>query len=90
MEILRQYQADVMLVLSGICGVISLFVYMTSSMSKRRKSILIQMEISAMFLLIADRRAYIFRGGYEQARLVDGAHQQFHGILPDAGGHLLL
>ena len=62
MDILRQYQADIMLVLSGICGIMSLFVYMTNTMSKKRKLILMQLEISAMFLLIADRRAYIFRG----------------------------
>ncbi len=62
MEILKQYQADIMLVLSGICGIIALFVYLTNTMSRRRKLILIQLEIYAMFLLIADRRAYIYRG----------------------------
>lgn len=62
MEMLRQYQADIMLILIGICGIISLLVYMTNTMSKKRKLILMQLEISAMFLLIADRRAYIFRG----------------------------
>lgn len=62
MEILRQYQADIMLILSGMCGIISVFVYMTDSMSKKRKGILMQLELCAMFLLISDRRAYIFRG----------------------------
>ena len=61
-EALRQYQADIMLILIGICGIISLFVLMTNTMSKKRKLILIQLELNAMFLLIADRRAYIFRG----------------------------
>lgn len=62
MDVLRQYQADIMLVLSGICGIIAVFVYMTNTMSKKRKLILMQLEINAMFLLIADRRAYIYRG----------------------------
>ena len=61
-EVLREYQADIMLVLSGICGVMALFVYLTNTMSKKRKRILMALEISAMFLLISDRRAYIFRG----------------------------
>jgi len=62
MEILRQYQADIMLILIGVCGITAVFVYMTNTMSKKRKLILMQLEINAMFLLIADRRAYIFRG----------------------------
>ena len=62
MEILQQYQADIMLILIGICGIIALLVYMTNTMSKKRKLILMQIEINAMFLLIADRRAYIYRG----------------------------
>lgn len=62
MDILRQYQADIMLVLIGICGIIAVFVYMTNTISKKRKLILMQLEINAMLLLIADRRAYIYRG----------------------------
>lgn len=62
MELLRAYQADIMLVLSGICGIIALFVYMTNTMSKKRKIVLILLELGAMFLLISDRRAYIYRG----------------------------
>ena len=61
-EILRQYQADIMLILIGICAIITVFVYLTNTMSQKRKIILMQMELSAMFLLIADRRAYIYRG----------------------------
>ena len=62
MEVLRQYQADIMMILGGICGIMSLFVYMTNTMSKRRKFALMLLEISAVFLLISDRRAYIYRG----------------------------
>ena len=62
MDILSEYQADAMLLLSGICGIIAVFVFMTNTMSRKRKLILLQLEINAMFLLIADRRAYIYRG----------------------------
>lgn len=51
-----------MLILSGICGIMTLFVYMTNAISKKRKEALMLLELSAMFLLIADRRAYIYRG----------------------------
>ena len=34
MEMLKQNQADLMMVLSGVCGVIALFVHMTDTMSK--------------------------------------------------------
>lgn len=62
MEMLKQNQADLMMVLSGMCAVMALFVHMTETMSQKRKKVLVMLEISAMFLLIADRRAYIYRG----------------------------
>ena len=62
MEVLRQYQADIMLVLSGICGIMMLFVYMTNTISHKRKVSLMLLELSSMLLVIADRRAYIYRG----------------------------
>ena len=62
MEYLREYQTDIMLLLSGICGIIALFVYMTNTISRRRKAAIMVIEISAMLLVISDRRAYIYRG----------------------------
>ena len=62
MEILKQNQADLMMVLSGVCGIMAFFLHITDTMSKTRKRALILLELSAMFLLIADRRAYIYRG----------------------------
>ena len=59
---LRLYQADIMMILSGICGIIALFVQLTNTMSTERKRALTLLELSAMFLLISDRRAYIYRG----------------------------
>ena len=59
---LRQYQLNIMLILSGICGILPVFVLSTNTISKKRKFILVLMELSASFLLIFDRYAYIFRG----------------------------
>ena len=61
-EFLRQHQLNIMLILSGICAVLPVFVLSTNTISKRRKFILVLMELSASFLLIFDRYAYIFRG----------------------------
>jgi len=62
MEFIKSIQADIMVLLSGICGIIALFVYLTETMSKPRKKALMLLEISAMFLMIADRHAYMARG----------------------------
>ena len=51
-----------MLFLSGICGMLAVLVYMTNTMSRKRKLALMMLEISAMFLMIFDRNAYIYRG----------------------------
>lgn len=62
MESLLQWQKDLMLVLIGICGAMILFIFLTEALSAKRKQILVSLGLSAMFLLIADRRAYIYRG----------------------------
>ena len=51
-----------MLILSGVCGILSLFVLMTDTISKKRKAALFTVEFSATFLLLFDRWAYIYRG----------------------------
>ncbi len=51
------------MILSSICGVMALLVFLTGSMSRKRKMMaLMPLELSTMILLIADRRAYIYRG----------------------------
>ena len=62
MEIMKSIQPDIMLALSAICGVLALLVYMTNTMSQKRKVALMLVELGAMFLVISDRRAYIYRG----------------------------
>ena len=62
MDLFMTYQANIMLVLSGICGLMALLVYMTNTMSQKRKLALMLLEISAMLLMISDRHAYMYRG----------------------------
>ena len=62
MEVFRQNQADLMMALSGVCAIMALFVYMTDTMSKSRKKAMMPLELCAMILLVADRRAYMYRG----------------------------
>jgi HD-GYP domain-containing protein (c-di-GMP phosphodiesterase class II) len=62
MEFLKSIQADIMMILTGICGIIALLVHLTDTMSQTRKKALMLLEISAMFLMIADRHAYMARG----------------------------
>ncbi len=66
MEFLRSHQLDIMLILIGICGIQALFVVLAKALSKKRKFALLSLELSAMFLLIADRCAYIYRGDMSQ------------------------
>ena len=62
MDFLRLHQLNVMLVLSGICGMLALFVYFTKSLPPRRRHALFFLEGGSMILLMADRFAYIYRG----------------------------
>ncbi len=61
-DLLRDHQVDLMLALASICLIIAFFTFISKIMSKRRKMILIAMEIGAAIWLEADRAAYIFRG----------------------------
>jgi len=61
-EFLRQHQLTIMLFLSGICSVLALLCFFTSSMPKKRRISLLFMELYAALLLIMDRFAYLYRG----------------------------
>ena len=51
-----------MLMLIGICAILPVFVFVSKTLSRRRKHALILMELSAALLLISDRFAYIYNG----------------------------
>lgn len=62
MNFLIAHQLDIMLFMSGICGILAVLAMMTKSLSHRRRRIITQLEFAAMLLLISDRQAYIYRG----------------------------
>ena len=51
-----------MLYLSGVCGVLVILTLMTKTLSPKRRHFLACLEAGAMFLLLFDRCAYIYRG----------------------------
>ena len=73
-DLIRTYQLDIMLVLSAACISFALLLFFTRFLEKRRKIILIIMELVATFLLFSDRMAYIYAGdvtrtGYIMVRI---------------------
>ena len=62
MEFLWTYQLDLMLILTGICGLILFFSITIKNLSSKSGPAFIMMNACAMLLIFADRYAYIFRG----------------------------
>ena len=60
-EFIRQHQLSMMLSLSSICAIVSLFIVLTGVSGRKKKSLLL-LEIGAAILLISDRATYIFEG----------------------------
>ena len=87
MAFLREHQLNIMLFLSGICGILAVLTAVPSSLTARRKSILALMEVSAMLLLLSDRAAYLYRGdmsvtGIWMVRLCNGLVYFFQLFIP--------
>ena len=61
MNFIREYQSDIMLVISSICFVIFGFLLITNHISKEKKRALLFFVLSTAFLLLFDRYAYTFR-----------------------------
>ena len=61
-ELIRSSQLDIMLMLCGACAVVMVLIVMTDFLARRRKQILIMLELVAFFLLWFDRLAYIYAG----------------------------
>lgn len=73
-EFIRVHQLNMMLLICGACGILTLLLVNTRFLSKSRKYIVIIMEVIAFFLLWFDRLAYIYAGdpsnkGYIMVRL---------------------
>ena len=61
-DFLARHQLNLMILFSGMCGIIAVFVLFMKAVSKRRRISLLIVELAAMFLLMADRASYIYRG----------------------------
>lgn len=71
---LRTYQTEIMFVLSGICGMIAVFAFITQYPSKKRKIAQLVMALSTMLLLIAEIFGEAYNGvatptGYWMVRI---------------------
>lgn len=71
---IRNHQMNIMLCLCAVCVTMAVLLFITRFLPKRRKWILIAMEILATLLLAFDRLAYIYSGklttsGYVLVRL---------------------
>ncbi|MBR3224909.1 MAG: HD-GYP domain-containing protein [Atopobiaceae bacterium] len=62
MDFIRAHQLDMMLFLSGSCGILAVMTLMPRFLSVKRRSILLMMELASMMQLIFDRLSYEFRG----------------------------
>ena len=62
MLFLQEHQLNIMLFMSGICGILAVLTAIPRTLSPKRKSILAMIEVASMFLLLFDRAAYLYRG----------------------------
>lgn len=61
-DFMKAYQLNIMFTLICICGMLAIFVLISKPPRPSRKYILLSLELSAMLLLLFDRKAYNFRG----------------------------
>ncbi len=61
-DLIRENQLDIMLVLCAFCGLMAILLLITRFLPRRKKWILVMMELTSMILLAFDRTAYIYRG----------------------------
>ncbi len=75
-EFIKAHQMNIMLALCSICFTMAVLLFITSFLPRRRKWVLINMELVATFLLGFDRLAYMYSGdvsstGYVMVRLAN-------------------
>ena len=59
---LIQHQENIMMIMSSMCAVISIFVLFMKALPRKRREALLSVEVCAMIIMIADCFAYHFRG----------------------------
>lgn len=70
MEFLKAHQLNIMLFMSGMCGILAILSSVSRVLSPKRRRILTVLETAAMLLLIADYYAYTYRGDASQLGFV--------------------
>ena len=76
MEFLRTQQLNIMEVFIGVCGAMAVLLSVTKALKKRRRIILLAIEIGAFLLLLFDRLSYVYTGdisrtGYVMVRVTN-------------------
>ena len=61
-DFIREHQMNIMLALCAICAMMAVLLLITRFLPRKRKWILILLELVATFLLAFDRAAYTYRG----------------------------
>ena len=61
-EFMKEYQLNIMIILSSVCAMIAFFVCITTTLPRKRRIILLMVELYSVLLLVADRYAYIYHG----------------------------
>ena len=74
MEVLQEFQLDLMLALSGIGVAFAGLVLISKALSRRRRLAIVVIELIATMILIFDRLAYVYSGdvsskGYTMVRV---------------------
>lgn len=69
-DFIRDHQMNIMLCLCAACFTMTVMLFLTKFLSKRRKWILITMEFVATFLLFFDRMAYSYSGNTSAAGFI--------------------
>ena len=62
MEFLKHTQLTLMLFFSGGCCVLAILSFFTNALPKKRRWILVGLQMGASILLLMDRYAYLYRG----------------------------
>ena len=62
LDFIRQYQLDIMLMMSSVCAAIAFFIAISRTASPQRKRALLLLMLSSTALLLADRFVYIYNG----------------------------
>ena len=62
LQFMIAHQLNIMQMLTGICGLLAFLILLSKALTKKRRQVLILMQLTGMFLITFDRLAYIYSG----------------------------